>query len=101
MGLWNASGYVLSREGAGTLLGLLPVRGPVDLWLNLQFPSLEVLATERSIVEQRGNVSSSNSYSVLPVLSQVGVETREKGPLARDPGLPGPVVALGDVGTGL
>ena len=36
-GLWNLSGYVLSREGARKLLHLLPCRGPIDLWINHQF----------------------------------------------------------------
>lgn len=36
-GLWQLSGYVLSRVGAQRLLELLPVRRPIDLWINHQF----------------------------------------------------------------
>ena len=44
-GLWHLSGYVLSKNGAHNLLSLLPVRGPVDLWINHQFDKLDVFAT--------------------------------------------------------
>jgi GR25 family glycosyltransferase involved in LPS biosynthesis len=100
-GLWWLSGYVLSRPGAQKLLSLLPARGPIDLWLNLQFGELDVLTTRRPLIDQRPDVRSTNSYSVLPILSQVGVLTREKPLLARDQGLPAPVFALGDRGSGL
>lgn len=100
-GLWQLSGYVLSRAGAQKLLDLLPARGPIDLWLNLQFSQLDVLTTRRAIIEQRTDVPSTNSYSVLPILSQVGVLTREKALVVRDRALPGPVFALGESGSGL
>ncbi|HAF09325.1 MAG TPA: hypothetical protein DCK98_04490 [Chloroflexi bacterium] len=100
-GLWLLSGYVLSRAGAQKLLDLLPARGPIDLWLNLQFSKLNVLTTRHSIIEQRRDVPSTNSYSVLPILSQVGVLTGEKPLLVRDRALPGPVFALGESASGL
>ncbi len=100
-GLWQLSGYVLSRRGAQKLLGLLPVRGPVDLWLNHQFRELDVLATHRSIIEQRPDIPSTNSYSVLPILSEVGVITREKPLLVKGMAMPGPVFAFGRSGSGL
>lgn len=100
-GLWQLSGYVLSRMGAQRLLDLLPVRGPVDLWINHQFEDLEVFATQRSIIDQRSDRKSANVYSILPVLSQVGVLTREKPLLADNQNLPGPVFALGDPDSGL
>ena len=62
-GLLQLSGYVLSREGAQKLLDLLPVRGPVDLWMNHQFHHLDVIATRQSIIEQRLDAASTNSYS--------------------------------------
>lgn len=100
-GIWQLSGYVLSRAGARRLLGLLPVRGPGDLWINHQFARLDVLATRRPIVRQQpGNVSS-NSYSVLPVLAAAGVVTRERPLLARATKLPAPVFASGPPGSGL
>ena len=49
-GLWYLSGYVLSRKGAEKLLTLLPCRGPIDLWINHQFKSLDVLAIRKSII---------------------------------------------------
>ena len=100
-GLWQASGYVLSQAGAGKLLESLPAHGPVDLWLNLQFGALDVFTTRHSIIEQRTDVPSTNSYSVMPVLSQVGVYTREKPLVARAQDLPEPVVAYGEPGSGL
>ena len=100
-GLWQLSGYVLSRTGAQKLLELLPVRGPVDLWLNHQFSELDVFATRRSIIEQRPDLPSTNSYSVLPILSEVGVITREKPLLVKGKAMPGPVFAFGKSGSGL
>lgn len=67
-GIWEASGYVLSRRGARKLLDQLPVRGPVDLWLNMQFGRLSTFTAARPLIEQRIDEPSTNSYSVLPVL---------------------------------
>ena len=100
-GLWNLSGYVLSKDGAKKLLALLPARGPIDLWLNLQFEKLIVFASTSSLIEQRRDYGSSNSYSVLPVLSKLGVLTDE-GPARFDRrSLLGPIFAIGPVGSGL
>ncbi len=99
-GLWQLSGYVLSIQGAQKLLNRLPVRGPVDLWINLQFQGLLVYATRKSIISQRPDGVSSNSYSILPVLSKVGV--LDGGPALFLPQkLPKPVVVFGCHGTGL
>ena len=100
-GLWQMSGYVLSKSGAQKLLGLLPVRGPVDLWLNHQFRELEVFATRTPIVVQRPDLPSTNSYSVLPILAQVGTVTREKPLLVTRKAMPRPVFAFGKSGSGL
>ena len=100
-GIWEASAYVLSRDGARELLEAAPVYGPIDLWLNMQFGRLRAFTTARPLIEQRIDEPSTNSYSVLPVLSQVGVITREKPLLPRTKRLPGPVVAAGDQGSGL
>ncbi len=78
-GLWWLSGYVLSRTGARRLLELLPCRGPIDLWLNHKFSALEVRAIRHPIIEQRRDTESTNSYSILPSLTKIGVlkcETR-------------------------
>lgn len=72
-GLWFLSGYVFSRAGARRLLESLPCRGPVDLWVNHRFQALDVRATRRPIISQRHDVSSTNSYSILPVLTRIGV----------------------------
>ena len=100
-GLWHLSGYVLSRQGASKLLDALPVCGPVDAWINRRFETMQVFATRRSIVQQRADCPSSNLYSVLPVLSQVGVMTGEKPLLSTPTAGTSPVFALGESGSGL
>lgn len=100
-GIWQASGYVLSREGAQMLLKMLPVYGPVDLWLNLQFDKLDVFLTKHPIIEQRVDVPSTNSYSIMPILSQIGVYIHEKPLIIKKNKLPGPIFAFGNVGSGL
>jgi GR25 family glycosyltransferase involved in LPS biosynthesis len=67
-GYWWLSGYVLSCPGAKQLLQSLPVTGPVDLWLNHLFPELEVYSAPNSVIFQRRDVQSDNSYSILPLL---------------------------------
>lgn len=100
-GLWWLSGYVLSKKGAKNLLRLLPIRGPVDLWLNHQFEKLDVFATHKSIINQRLDCRSDNSYSILPVLAKVSVLIQEKPLLFKTRTLPKPVFAFGRQGTGL
>lgn len=99
-GLWNLSGYVLSRQGAEKLLRLLPCRGPVDLWLNQKFNDLNVVATTRSFVSQRRDALSTNSYSILPALSTIGAIDSEGAALfnARPPKVP--VFAFGPASSG-
>ena len=100
-GLWNLSGYVLSKKGALNLLRQLPVRGPVDLWLNRHFQKLNVFSSTSSLIEQRRDYSSSNSYSVLPILSKLGV-LADEGPARFERGpLLGPVFAAGPENSGL
>jgi GR25 family glycosyltransferase involved in LPS biosynthesis len=100
-GLWLLSGYVLSRVGARKLLRLLPCRGPVDLWMNLQFDALEVRATRRSLISQRSDWGSTNSYSILPTLSQIGVLDCEGQSLFQNRPRQRPVFAFGEEGSGL
>jgi GR25 family glycosyltransferase involved in LPS biosynthesis len=100
-GLWYLSGYVLSIQGAQKLLASLPVRGPVDLWINHQFYRLKVYGTAQSVVKQRRDESSSNCYSILPVLSRAGILNTEKpGLFAARPSL-GPIFAIGSSESGL
>lgn len=100
-GLWNLAGYVLSRSGAEKLIQSLPVRGPVDLWLNHQFARLGVYATSRPVVAQRLDNISDNSYSVLPVLSRLGIVNDETPGLYRGRPTLSPVFGFGDAGSGL
>ena len=74
-GFWWLSGYVLSYSGAKKLLNELPIKGPVDLWINHIFCKLDVYSTMNSIIYQRVDLKSDNNYSILPVLSQVGVQS--------------------------
>lgn len=100
-GLWYLSGYVLSREGARKLIRLLPCRGPVDLWMNHQFDALEVRATRRSLISQRSDLGSANSYSILPALSRIGVLDCEGQSLFQNRPQQRPVFAFGEGGSGL
>ncbi|MFW5871911.1 MAG: glycosyltransferase family 25 protein, partial [bacterium] len=74
-GLWWFSGYVLSYTGAKKLLKELPIRGPVDLWINHKFSLLDVYSSKKSIITQRLDLKSDNNYSILPILSQVGIQS--------------------------
>jgi GR25 family glycosyltransferase involved in LPS biosynthesis len=100
-GLWNLSGYVISREGAQRLLQLLPCRGPVDLWINLHFNVLNVRATKRSIIRQRLDAKSTNCYSILPTLTTIGAITSEGASLFNIRPTERPVFAFGPEGSGL
>lgn len=73
-GYWWLSGYVLSNMGARKLLASLPITGPVDLWMNHRFADLAVFSSPASLVSQRTDFLSDNSYSILPLLTQLGVQ---------------------------
>ncbi len=73
-GYWWLSGYVLSFSGVIRILKMLPVIGPVDLWVNHLCSALDVYSTPSSIVSQRTDIGSDNRYSILPLLSQIGVQ---------------------------
>jgi GR25 family glycosyltransferase involved in LPS biosynthesis len=100
-GLWYLSGYILSRQGAEKLLRLLPCRGPLDLWINHQFNALKVLATRRSLVRQRRDAPSTNSYSILPTLSTIGAINSEGAALFNVRPTQLPVFAFGPANSGL
>ena len=99
-GLWQLSGYVLSKAGAQKLLDRLPVRGPVDLWINFHFSDIDVYSTKKPIIEQRPDNTSSNSYSILPVLSKTGVLDGGHA-LFEKAELPTPLFGIGPPRTGL
>lgn len=99
-GLWHLSGYVLSREGAKKLLSLLPCRGPVDLWINHQFEAMEIRASKASIISQRRDVRSTNSYSILPALTKIGAINSEGASLFNIRPIEHPVFAFGAEGSG-
>ena len=100
-GLWYLSGYVISRKGAQKILRLLPCRGPVDLWINHQFGFLDVRAIKRSVISQRHDVSSTNSYSILPTLTKIGAITSESASLFHVRPSERPIFAFGPRGSGL
>lgn len=100
-GLWQLSGYVLSKKGAQTLLGLLPCRGPVDLWINHKFREMDVRALRRSVINQRLDLHSTNSYSILPALSRIGVLDGDDAALFQQRPTHSPVFAFGAPGSGL
>lgn len=99
-GLWHLSGYVLSREGAQNLVSLLPSRGPIDLWLNHQFGKLDVRAIKRSLISQRRDAKSTNSYSILPSLTTIGAISSEGASLFNIRPTVQPVFAFGREGSG-
>jgi len=72
-GLWFLSGYVLSREGAARLLKAMPIVGPVDTWINYRFAELSAFALSSPAILQRPDITSQNSYSVLPYLARAGI----------------------------
>lgn len=100
-GLWFLSGYVLSKKGAQALLDLLPCRGPIDLWINHKFQELEVRALRRSVINQRRDLHSTNSYSILPTLTQIGVLDGGDASLFHRRPTHFPVFAFGPPGSGL
>lgn len=99
-GLWYLSGYVLSRAGAEKLLRLLPCRGPIDLWINHQFKALDVRATRQSLVSQRRDSKSTNSYSILQPLTTIGAITSEAASLFNMRPNEQPVFVFGPEDTG-
>lgn len=100
-GLWFLSGYVLSRKGAQTLLRLLPCRGPIDLWINHKFREMDVRALRRPVINQRLDTPSTNSYSILPSLSRIGVLNDWDTALFHQRPVHCPVFAFGAPGSGL
>lgn len=99
-GLWHLSGYVLSRKGAEKLLRLLPCRGPVDLWINHHFEVLDVFATKNSLISQRRDIRSSNSYSILPALTKIGAINSEGASLFNIRPIEYPVFVFGPEDSG-
>jgi GR25 family glycosyltransferase involved in LPS biosynthesis len=100
-GLWYLSGYVLSKKGAQALLGLLPCRGPIDLWINHKFREMDVRALRRSVINQRLDTPSTNSYSILPALNRIGVVDDCDAALFQLRPTLSPVFAFGASGSGL
>ncbi|HDL7024097.1 TPA: family 16 glycosylhydrolase [Yersinia enterocolitica] len=100
-GLWYFSGYVLSKKGANRILSLLPTYGPIDLWINHQFDKLDVRAVYKSIIAQRLDFNSSNSYSILPTLVKVGIIDNEKASSFNELPKHWPVFSFGVSGSGI
>lgn len=100
-GLWYFSGYVLSKKGANKILSLLPTYGPIDLWINHQYEKLDVRAVHKSIIAQRLDFNSSNSYSILPTLVKVGIIDNEKASNFNELPVHWPVFSFGANGSGI
>jgi GR25 family glycosyltransferase involved in LPS biosynthesis len=100
-GLWYLSGYVLSKKGAQALLKLLPSRGPIDLWINHKFREMDVRALRRSVINQRRDTPSTNSHSILPSLTRIGVLDEGETALFHQRPTHSPVFAFGGPGSGL
>lgn len=100
-GLWYLSGYILSKKGAQALLDCLPCRGPIDLWINHKFRELKVRALRRSVINQRRDLQSTNSYSILPALSRIGILDSGDAALFHRRPAHSPVFAFGAPGSGL
>lgn len=100
-GIWHLSGYVLSKKGAQALLDLLPCHGPIDLWINFKFQDLDVRALRRSVINQRRDTHSTNSYSILPALNRIGVLDGSEAALFHQRPGNSPVFAFGVPGSGL
>lgn len=94
-GYWWLSGYVLSLSGAQKLLSSLPVYGPVDMWMNLQFQNLDVFFTQKSIISQRRDWESGNSYSIMPILSRVGIHLNQENKKIKKSITQKPLFAIG------
>ncbi len=92
-GLWLLSGYVLSREGAASLLRAMPVVGPVDLWMNYRFAELGALALSSPAIAQRHDAASDNAYSIMPYLARAGVVDGGHGARPPDVAGRGPLLA--------
>jgi len=67
-GIWFLSSYIISWEGVKGLLSRLPIFGPIDLWIQLQFDFLNPLATKKFLCIQEDFVKSSNTYSFFSKL---------------------------------
>lgn len=80
-GYWYLSGYVLSRSGAASLLRMMPVVGPVDLWINHRFMDLRVAALSQPALLQRSDAGSDNAYSIVPYLSRSGIVDAGPSPI--------------------
>jgi len=76
-GIWWLSGYILSNKGAKKLLDKLPVVGPIDLWINHKFEHINVFLANESIINQKLYMASDNNYSILPILSQIGIKSNK------------------------
>jgi GR25 family glycosyltransferase involved in LPS biosynthesis len=100
-GLWFLSGYVLSKKGAQALLRHLPCHGPIDLWINHKFRELDVRALRRSVINQRFDTPSTNSYSILPALNRIGVLDDCDAALFHQRPTISPLFAFGTPGSGL
>jgi hypothetical protein len=69
--------------------------------MNHQFSRLKVYATRQSVIKQRLDAKSDNSYSVVPILARLGLLNTETPGLFRGRPVVTPVFAYGMKGSGL
>ena len=62
-GVWHLSSYIISWESVNMLLHKLPMIGPVDMWIQLQYHFLYPIATKKFLCVQDDKYESSNTYS--------------------------------------
>ena len=67
-GIWFLSSYIISWEGVKKLLSRLPIFGPVDMWIQLQFDFLNPIVTKKFLCIQEDFTKSSNTYSFFSKL---------------------------------
>ena len=61
-GVWFLS-YIISWEAINELINRLPIFGPVDMWIQLQFDFLNPIGTKKFLCIQEDYYKSSNTYS--------------------------------------
>jgi hypothetical protein len=71
------------------------------LWINQKFQEIDVRALRRPVIHQRPDLLSTNSYSILPALTKIGVIDHGSAALFQQRPHHFPVFAFGKPGTGL
>jgi len=62
-GVFWFSGFIITKKGARKLLEKLPVKGPIDVWINHHMEDLDVFMTKYNFIEQDKSFVSNNKFS--------------------------------------